>query len=125
MKKYVQDEFIVYPGEMVLACTDEVVGVPDDMVGRLEGKSSLARLGLSIHDAGYIDPGNELKITLELSNQSGLPIKIYHKMPIAQIAFQTLTKKALFPYGHPRLKSKYYKDNGVQASKNHLNFEEK
>ena len=117
--------FIVYPGEMVLAVTDELVSVPRDMVGRLEGKSSLARLGLSVHDAGYIDPGNKLKITLEMSNQSGLPIKIYHKMPIAQIAFHTLTCDAAYPYGHKKLKSKYYQDKGVQVSQGHKNFNTK
>src|SRR3989344_3785828 len=76
-------QFIIHPGEFALGMTYEIVGVADNMVGRLEGKSSLGRIGLIIHaTAGYLDPGNRLKMTLELHNVSNLPIKLYYKMPI-------------------------------------------
>ena len=80
--------------------TYEITGVGDDIVGRLEGKSSLGRIGLIIHaTAGYLDPGNKLKMTLELHNVSHLPIKLYYKMPIAQMSFTPLSSPAEHPYG--------------------------
>jgi dCTP deaminase len=116
-------QFIIHPGEFALGMTYEVVGVGDDMVGRLEGKSSLGRIGLIIHaTAGYLDPGNKLKMTLELSNISPVPIKLYYKMPIAQMSFTPLSSKADHPYGKSRLGSKYYGAMKPQASQYWKNF---
>jgi dCTP deaminase len=118
-----KNQFILHPGEFALGLTYEVVGVADDMVGRLEGKSSLGRIGLIIHaTAGYLDPGNRLKMTLELHNISGLPIKLYYKMPIAQLSFSPLSTKADSPYGLKELNSKYYGAMKPQASQYHKNF---
>ncbi len=115
--------FILHPGEFALGMTYEVVGVASDMVGRLEGKSSLGRIGLIIHaTAGYLDPGNRLKMTLELHNISGLPIKLYYKMPIAQMSFTPLSGKAEHAYGENSLGSKYYKAMKPQASQYYKNF---
>lgn len=116
-------QFILHPGEFALGLTYEVVGVSDSMVGRLEGKSSLGRIGLIIHaTAGYLDPGNKLKMTLELHNISGLPIKLYYKMPIAQLSFSPLSSKADHPYGKQQLGSKYYGATKPQASQYYKNF---
>jgi dCTP deaminase len=116
-------QFIIHPREFALGMTYEVTGVADDLVGRLEGKSSLGRMGLIIHaTAGYLDPGNKLKMTLELHNISNLPIKLYYKMPIAQISFVQLTSPAEHPYGEKKLNSKYYGDMKPQASKYWKNF---
>jgi dCTP deaminase len=116
-------QFILHPGEFALGMTYEVVGVADNMVGRLEGKSSLGRIGLIIHaTAGYLDPGNKLKMTLELHNISGLPIKLYYKMPIAQISFTPLSSRADNPYGLKEINSKYYGAMKPQASQYHKNF---
>lgn len=118
-----QKQFILHPGEFALGMTYEVVGVADDMVGRLEGKSSLGRIGLIIHaTAGYLDPGNKLKMTLELHNISGLPIKLYHKMPIAQLSFSPLSSKADKPYGNNELNNKYFGAMKPQASQYYKNF---
>ncbi len=115
--------FVIHPGQFALGMTYEVVGVADDMVGRLEGKSSLGRIGLIIHaTAGYLDPGNKLKMTLEFHNVSALPIKLYYKMPIAQISFSPLSSKAEHPYGKERLNSKYYGAMKPQASQYWKNF---
>ena len=116
-------QFIIHPGEFALGMTYEVVGVADDMVGRLEGKSSLGRIGLIIHaTAGYLDPGNKLKMTLELSNISPVPIKLYYKMPIAQMSFTPLSSPAEHPYGKGNLGSKYYGAMKPQASQYWKNF---
>ena len=116
-------QFIVHPGEFALGMTYEVVGVADDVVGRLEGKSSLGRMGLIIHaTAGYLDPGNKLKMTLELHNVSTLPIKLYYKMPIAQMSFTPLSSAAEVPYGAKKLNSKYYRAVRPQASQYWKNF---
>ncbi len=116
-------QFILHPGEFALGMTYEVVGVSEDMVGRLEGKSSLGRIGLIIHaTAGYLDPGNKLKMTLELSNISTLPIKLYYKMPIAQMSFTPLSSKADNAYGKSKLNSKYYGAMKPQASQYWKNF---
>lgn len=118
-----EKQFILHPGEFALGMTYEVLGVADDMVGRLEGKSSLGRMGLIIHaTAGYLDPGNQLKMTLELHNISNLPIKLYYKMPIAQISFTPLSGHAEHPYGKDALNSKYYKAAKPQASQYYKNF---
>src|SRR3989338_11603706 len=117
-------QFIIHPGEFALGMTYEIIGVADDMVGRLEGKSSLGRIGLIIHaTAGYLDPGNKLKMTLELHNISNLPIKLYYKMPIAQMSFTPLSSAADVPYGRKKLHSKYYGAMKPQASQYWKNFE--
>jgi dCTP deaminase len=116
-------QFVIHPGEFSLGMTYETVGVADDMVGRLEGKSSLGRMGLIIHaTAGYLDPGNKLKMTLEFHNISPLPIKLYYKMPIAQISFTPLSSHADHPYGRSKLGSKYFGDTKPQASHYWRNF---
>lgn len=115
--------FVLHPGEFALGLTYETVGVADDMVGRLEGKSSLGRVGLIIHaTAGYLDPGNKLKMTLELHNIANLPIVLYYKMPIAQMSFTPLSTKAENPYGAQKLGSKYYGAMKPQASQYYKNF---
>lgn len=115
--------FILHPGEFALGLIFEETGVSDKLVGRLEGKSSLGRLGLIIHTtAGYLDPGNSLKMTLELFNAGRLPIKLYYKMPIAQMAFEYLSSPCERPYGSEGLNSKYYQDMKPVASKMHKNF---
>lgn len=115
--------FIIHPGEFALGITYETVGVADDMVGRLEGKSSLGRVGLIIHaTAGYLDPGNKLKMTLELHNIANLPITLYYKMPIAQMSFTPLSSSAEITYGNKKLNSKYYGATKPQASQYYKNF---
>ncbi|MCU0506695.1 MAG: dCTP deaminase, partial [Chloroflexi bacterium] len=104
-----EDEgFILHPGEFVLGQTLEWVELPDDLVARLEGKSSLGRLGLLIHStAGYVDPGWRGNLTLELSNVSNLPIALYPGMRVGQISFLVLSSSVDRPYGSPGLGSKY------------------
>lgn len=115
--------FILHPGEFALGATFEEIGVGNDMVGRLEGKSSLGRLGIIIHaTAGYLDPGNKLKMTLELSNIGALPVKLYYKMPIAQMSFTPLSSECEHPYGSKKLGSKYFGAQEPQASQMHRNF---
>jgi len=102
------ESFALHPGEFALGSTVERVGVPADLVGRLEGKSSLGRLGLIIHStAGYIDPGFEGTLTLELSNVANLPIVLTPGMPIGQISFMRMTTPVERPYGSPGLGSRY------------------
>ena len=114
---------VLHPGEFVLGSTSEVVGIPDDLVGRLEGKSSLGRLGLLIHStAGFVDPGFTGHITLELSNVANLPITLYPGMKIGQISFLTMTTPADQPYGSGVLGSKYQGQRGPTPSKYYLNF---
>jgi dCTP deaminase len=114
-----EDEpFILHPGEFVLGSTRERVRLPDDLVARLEGKSSLGRLGLLIHStAGYVDPGWDGFLTLELSNVANLPITIYPGMKIGQISFFRLTTAAETPYGSGRAGSKYQGQRGPTASR--------
>ena len=115
--------FIIHPGEFALGVTAETVGVGNDVVGRLEGKSSLGRLGIIIHaTAGYLDPGNCLRLTLELSNIGGLPVKLYPGMPIAQMSFSPLSSACERPYGSKSLGSKYYGAKEPQASQMWKNF---
>src|SRR5213593_990951 len=112
------DPFILHPGEFVLGSTLERVAIPDDMVARLEGKSSLGRLGLLIHStAGYVDPGWDGYLTLELSNVANLPITIYPGMKIGQISFFRLTTPAERPYGSKGRGSKYQGQRGPTASR--------
>ena len=95
-----EEAFILHPGEFVLGSTLERITLPDDLVARLEGKSSLGRLGLLIHStAGFIDPGWDGHVTLELSNVANLPITIYYGMKIGQLSFVQLTEPAEHPYG--------------------------
>lgn len=126
MRKVDIDEdrsFVIHPGEFVLGNIFETTGVDRSMVARLEGKSSLGRIGLIIHaTAGYLDPGNKLKMTLELSNVGSLPIKLYYMMPIAQMAFEPLSSPAEIAYGDKQLHSKYFGDKTVKASMMHKNF---
>jgi dCTP deaminase len=118
-----KDGFIIHPGEFVLANIKEITGVDAGHVGRLEGKSSLGRIGLIIHaTAGFLDPGNKLRLTLELANVSPLPIKIYPGMKIAQIAFEALDTDCERPYGSKELKSKYLGDLKVKGSQIWKNF---
>jgi dCTP deaminase len=117
------DPFMLHPGEFVLGSTLERVKLGGDVVARLEGKSSLGRLGLLIHStAGFIDPGFEGHITLELSNVATLPIAIYPGMKIGQISFYQMTTAAEFPYGSPELGSKYQGQTGPTASRSHRDF---
>ena len=117
------EAFILHPGEFVLGSTSEVVGIPDDLVGRLDGKSSLGRCGLMIHStAGYVDPGFVGRLTLELSNVANLPIALYPGMRIAQISFSRMTTPAEHPYGDPALGSKYQGQMGPRASELHREF---
>jgi dCTP deaminase len=115
--------FILHPGEFVLGSTLERVRLPDDLVARLEGKSSLGRLGLLIHStAGFIDPGWDGPVTLELSNVANLPITIYHGMKIGQISFMQLTEPTSTPYGSSSLGSKYQGQRGPTPSRYWQNF---
>ncbi len=110
--------FILHPGEFVLGSTMERVRLPDDLVARLEGKSSLGRLGLLIHStAGYVDPGWDGYLTLELSNVANLPITIYPGMKIGQISFFRLTSAAEHPYGSRGRGSKYQGQRGPTDSR--------
>ena len=116
--------FILHPGEFVLGSTLERLQLPDDLVARLEGKSSLGRLGLLIHStAGFIDPGWDGHVTLELSNVANLPITIYHEMKIGQISFMQLTEATSTPYGTGTLGSKYQGQRGPTPSRYWKNFE--
>jgi dCTP deaminase len=120
----IDDEpFILHPGEFVLGSTLERVRLPDDLVARLEGKSSLGRLGLLIHStAGFIDPGFDGHVTLELSNVANLPITIYHAMKIGQLSFMQLSEPASTPYGADALGSKYQGQRGPTPSRYWQNF---
>jgi dCTP deaminase len=118
-----EEAFILHPGEFVLGSTREYVRLPDDLVARLEGKSSLGRLGLLIHStAGYVDPGFEGHLTLELSNVANLPITIYPGMKIGQISFFTLSSPAETPYGREGIGSKYQGQKGPTPSRYFENF---
>ena len=117
------DPFMLHPGEFVLGSTSERVAVPEDLVARLEGKSSLGRLGLLIHStAGYVDAGWDGQLTLELSNVSNLPITLYPGMKIGQISFVQMTTPAERPYGASELGSKYKGQEGPKASRYWENF---
>jgi dCTP deaminase len=116
--------FILHPGEFVLGSTLERVALADDLVGRVEGKSSLGRLGLLIHStAGFVDPGFDGHITLELSNVANLPITIYPRMKIGQISFLRMTTPADHPYGSSTTGSKYQGQRGPTPSRYFENFE--
>jgi len=117
------EHFILHPGEFVLASTYEVVTLPDDIAARLEGKSSLGRLGLLTHStAGFIDPGFSGHITLELSNVANLPVKLFPGMKIGQLCLVKLSSAAENPYGSAIYGSRYQGQRGPTASRSWLNF---
>ena len=117
------DSFVLHPGEFVLGSTFERVRLGNDVVARLEGKSSLGRLGLLIHStAGFVDPGFNGYLTLELSNVANLPIAIYPEMKIGQISFYQMTTEADHPYGSSEAGSKYQGQRGPTASRIHRDF---
>ncbi|GHF12922.1 dCTP deaminase [Amycolatopsis deserti] len=117
------DAFVLHPGEFVLASTFELVTLPDDLAGRLEGKSSLGRLGLLTHStAGFIDPGFTGHITLELSNVANLPITLWPGMKIGQLCLFRLTSPAENPYGSAAVGSRYQGQRGPTPSRAYLNF---
>jgi dCTP deaminase len=115
--------FILHPGEFVLASTYEVTSLPDDIAGRLEGKSSLGRLGLLTHStAGFIDPGFSGHITLELSNVANLPVKLFPGMKIGQLCLIKLSSPAEHPYGSALYGSRYQGQRGPTQSRSWMNF---
>jgi dCTP deaminase len=118
-----EDPFVLHPGEFVLGSTLEIVTLPDDLAGRLEGKSSLGRLGLLTHStAGFIDPGFTGHITLELSNVANLPITLWPGMKIGQLCLFRLSSTALNPYGSAAAGSRYQGQRGPTPSRSYLNF---
>lgn len=117
------DPFVLHPGEFVLGSTFEMVTLPDDLAGRLEGKSSLGRLGLLTHStAGFIDPGFNGHITLELSNVANLPITLWPGMKIGQLCLFRLSSAAEFPYGTKQAGSRYQGQRGPTPSRAYRNF---
>jgi dCTP deaminase len=117
------EPFVLHPGEFVLGSTLEVCSLPDDLAGRLEGKSSLGRLGLLTHStAGFIDPGFSGHITLELSNVANLPITLWPGMKIGQLCLIKLSSPAENPYGSAAAGSRYQNQRGPTPSKAYLNF---
>jgi dCTP deaminase len=118
-----QEAFVLHPGEFVLGATFEVVTLPDDVAARLEGKSSLGRLGLLTHStAGFIDPGFSGHVTLELSNVATLPITLWPGMKIGQLCFFRLSSAAEHPYGSEKYGSRYQGQRGPTASRSFQNF---
>ncbi len=118
-----EEPFILHPGEFVLGSTYEVVTLPDDVAARLEGKSSLGRLGLLTHStAGFIDPGFSGHVTLELSNVATLPIKLWPGMKIGQLCFFRLSSPSEHPYGSEKYGSRYQGQRGPTPSRSFLNF---
>lgn len=118
-----EDSFVLHPGEFVLASTYEVITLPDDVAGRLEGKSSLGRLGLLTHStAGFIDPGFSGHVTLELSNVATLPILLYPGMKIGQLCLFRLSSAAEHPYGSEKYGSRYQGQRGPTQSRSWQNF---
>jgi len=117
------EPFILHPGEFVLGSTFEVVSLPDDLAARLEGKSSLGRLGLLTHStAGFVDPGFSGHVTLELSNVATLPIKLWPGMKVGQLCFFRLSSPAENPYGSAKYGSRYQGQRGPTASRSFQNF---
>jgi len=112
------EPFVLQPGAFCLATTHETITLPDDIVARVDGRSSLGRLGLLVHaTAGYVDPGWTGRLTLELSNQSQMPIALYYGMRVAQISFLRLSSPVDRPYGSPGLGSKYQGQTGPTPSR--------
>jgi dCTP deaminase len=120
-----EQPFLLEAGGFVLVSTLEFIGLPDDIVARLEGKSSLARIGLLVHStAGYVDPGWRGHLTLHISNLAKFPVTLYYGMKIGQISFMRLTSPVENPYGSAKLGSKYQGQTGPTSSRYHRNFEE-
>jgi len=118
-----EEPFILHPGEFVLGSTLEVVTLPDDLAARVEGKSSLGRLGLLTHaTAGFVDPGFSGHVTLELANVATLPIKLYPGMKIGQFCFFRLTSPSEHPYGSAKYGSRYQGQRGPTPSRSFQNF---
>lgn len=118
-----EDAFVLHPGEFVLASTYEAVSLPHDVAARLEGKSSLGRLGLLTHStAGFIDPGFSGHVTLELSNVATLPIMLWPGMKVGQLCFFRLSSPAQHPYGSDKHGSRYQGQRGPTPSRSYLNF---
>jgi dCTP deaminase len=117
------EPFVLHPGEFVLGSTFETVTLPDDVAARLEGKSSLGRLGLLTHStAGFIDPGFSGHVTLELSNVATLPITLWPGMKIGQLCFFRLSSPAEHPYGSREYGSRYQGQRGPTASRSFQSF---
>lgn len=117
------EPFILHPGEFVLGSSFEVVTLPNDLAARLEGKSSLGRLGLVTHStAGFVDPGFSGHVTLELSNVATLPIKLWPGMKVGQLCFFRLSSPAENPYGSAKYGSRYQGQRGPTASRSFQNF---
>jgi len=117
------EAFVLHPGEFVLGSTYEVITLPDDIAGRLEGKSSLGRLGLLTHStAGFIDPGFSGHVTLELSNVANLPIRLWPGMKVGQLCLFRLSSPAEHPYGSPVYGSRYQDQRGPTPSRSFVNF---
>lgn len=117
------EPLIIHPREFVLGTSVEYVKIPHNLLARLEGKSSLGRLGLIVHaTAGFIDPGFEGQITYEITNLSNIPLAIYGGIKVAQMSIHTLSSPVLNPYGHKKLNSKYLKQKGPTVSRMYLNF---
>ena len=118
------EAFIIHPNEFALATTQEYVKVPDDLVARVEGRSSMGRLGVTMHvTAGYVDPGFEGRITLEISNIGAMPVALYPGQRVRQLVFETMTTPAELPYGHPKRNSKYMKQLKPEYSRVKLDYE--
>ena len=121
MESFYIDEgepFIIHPGEFALATTYETIKLPNDLVARVEGRSSMGRLGVTMHvTAGYIDPGFHGKITLEISNIGKMPVALYTGQRVCQIVFETMTSPSEKPYGHPDWDSKYMGQKSPVTSK--------
>ena len=118
------EPFVLHPGEFVLGSTLERVRLGPDLVARVEGKSSLGRLGLLVHaTAGYVDPGWDGHLTMELSNVANLPIRLYYGMKIGQLSFLELSTEAERPYGSPGLRSKYQGQTGPTASRGYSDYQ--
>jgi dCTP deaminase len=117
------EAFILHPGEFVLGSTYEFVTLPDNIAARLEGKSSLGRLGLLTHStAGFVDPGFKGHVTLELANVSNLPIKLWPGMKVGQLCFFQLSSPSETPYGSEKYNNRYQGQRGPTASRSFLNF---
>ena len=118
------EAFIIHPNEFALATTQEYVKVPDDLVARVEGRSSMGRLGVTMHvTAGYVDPGFEGRITLEISNIGAMPVALYPGQRVCQLVFETMTTPSELPYGHPKRNSKYMKQLKPESSRVKLDYE--
>ena len=118
------EAFIIHPNEFALATTQEYVKVPDDLVARVEGRSSMGRLGVTMHvTAGYVDPGFEGRITLEISNIGAMPVALYPGQRVCQLVFETMTTPAELPYGHPKRNSEYMKQLKPESSRGKRDYE--